>query len=67
MKEKTKKLYHYLLTQFSQASTWRGIILIISSAGAMVSEDAKEAILTFGIMAAGLVGVLFPDQLKDKE
>lgn len=67
MKEKSKRIYHYLLTQLSEPSTWRGIILVLTGCGAMFSEELKEGIMAMGVLIAGLIGAAVPDKLKDKE
>lgn len=51
----------YLLARLKESSTWRGIILLITAAGATISPEQAEAIVTLGIAVAGAVAVLFPD------
>lgn len=65
MKEKTRRAYQYLIAQFKEASTWRGIILVATGCGAGISPDLANAIISVGVVAAGLVAVIFPDKIKE--
>lgn len=55
-------LKRYLVARLQEPSTWRGLILIATAAGAKLSPQQVEAILTGGILLAGLVAVAFPDR-----
>ena len=44
----------YILNRLKEASTWRGIILVATAAGAHWSPESQEAIITVGV---GLVWV----------
>ena len=52
----------YLITQLQEPSTWRGLVLIATACGAVISPDKQEAIVTVGLMVAGLIGAAFPDK-----
>ena len=54
----------WLTARLSEASTWRGIILLLTALGVRLSPDLTEAIITAGIALAGLVGVLTADEPK---
>ena len=54
----------YLLARLKEASTWRGIALLLTAFGVQVAPEVQEAVITVGIAVAGAVGVLFPDSTK---
>ena len=54
----------YLLARLKEASTWRGIALLLTAFGVQVAPDVQDAVISVGIAVAGAVGVLFPDSTK---
>ena len=54
----------YLLARLKEASTWRGIALLLTAFGVQVAPEVQDAIISVGIAVAGAVGVLFPDSTK---
>ena len=52
----------FILARLQEPSTWRGLILIVTALGANVKPELGEAIVTAGLMLAGLVAVAFPDR-----
>lgn len=42
-----------------EASTWRGIIFILTAVGVQLDPAQQTAIITAGMALAGLVGVFF--------
>lgn len=50
-----------LIEHFKQPSTWRGLFLLLSAVGVYVRPDIAEAIITAGMAASGLIGVLTSD------
>ena len=54
----------YLLARLKEASTWRGIALLLTVFGIQVAPEVQEEIISVGIAVAGAVGVLFPDSTK---
>lgn len=50
----------YLLQRMSEPSTWRGLVLILTSIG-IVSHDQGMSIEAVGLAVSGLVGTFFPD------
>lgn len=51
----------YAIARLSEASTWRGLVLVATACGAVLSPDQQEAIVTVGLLVAGLLGALLPD------
>jgi hypothetical protein len=58
------KLIAYVVARFQESSTWRGIAIVLTATGASLSEDYKEAIITFGLFFSGMIGALLPDSKK---
>lgn len=54
----------YLLARLKEASTWRGIAMLLTAFGVQVAPEVQEAVISVGIAVAGAVGVLFPDSMK---
>jgi hypothetical protein len=52
----------YLMARLKEPSTWRGIVLIATACGTAISTTQQEAIVTVGLMVAGLIGAVFPDK-----
>jgi hypothetical protein len=52
------KILDPILSRLSQSSTWRGAILLATSCGLVLSPAHQEAIVAFGLAAAGLINVL---------
>ena len=58
-----KALLPYVIRQMKQASTWRGLVLALTSAGIFISEALAAQIVAFGLALSGLIGVFLPDAL----
>ncbi len=65
--QKLKKVITYLLDRLQEPSTIRGLILLAAALGAKMSTDMQMAYLEVGLLLAGLVAILTPDKLKDKD
>lgn len=53
---------NYLLARMKEASTYRGIVLVLTAAGVGISPAMAEAIIAAGVGVAGLLGVVMPDK-----
>ena len=42
-----------------EASTWRGIIFILTAVGVQLDPDQQAAIISAGLAMSGLLGVFF--------
>jgi|APCry1669189204_1035204.scaffolds.fasta_scaffold03201_7 hypothetical protein len=56
-----KGLASYCLARAQEPSSWRGVILIVTALGAHFNPTQTEAIITAGLMAAGMVGAVTKD------
>lgn len=52
----------YILDRAKEPSTWRGLILVLTAVGIPVAPALSEAIVTFGLGLAGLIGVVTADK-----
>ena len=51
----------YLLTRLREASTWRGVVMLVTAAGVALSAAQAEAVIALGMAIAGVIGVFLPD------
>ena len=56
----------YILARFMEASTWRGIVLLLSAFGVQVSPEQANSIISAGAAIIGAISVFLPDSLKSK-
>jgi len=63
MNARLLRMRDYIVSQLSQASTWRGLILVFTAYGAKLEPDKAEAIVVIGLFLAGAFAVLLPDEL----
>lgn len=54
----------YLIERLKEPSTWRGLVMIATAAGAHWSPEHQEAVITVGLSLAGIAGALMPDSWK---
>lgn len=52
----------YLLARLQEPSTWRGLVLIATACGAILSPEQQEAIIAGGLLLAGLIGAATPEK-----
>jgi hypothetical protein len=52
----------WIKQRLSEPSTWRGLILCATAAGATISSQWTDAIITLGIAIAGGIGVVSADK-----
>ena len=54
-------LKQYVVNRAKEASTWRGVIMLLTAVGLKITPEMADAIISVGIAVAGLVGMLLPD------
>ena len=54
----------YIIQRLKEPSTWRGIILVATAAGAHWSPESQATVITVGVGLAGVIGALIPDSWK---
>lgn len=57
-----KSILPYILSRLGEASTWRGIIALLTSVGITLAPDQQEAVITVGLAVIGAIGVFFKDK-----
>lgn len=56
------KMLEYLISRFSEPSTWRGIIALATSLGVAISPDQIAAIIAIGMALMGVIGAFTKDK-----
>lgn len=67
MKARQQRILKYLKGRLKEASTWRGVVLLLTSAGVYLSDEQKELISVMGLFFAGLIGAAAPDKSGDSD
>lgn len=52
----------YLLDRLKEASTWRGIFLLLTAIGVPIAPELQTVIMSAGLGIVGLIGALAPDR-----
>lgn len=51
----------YIIDRLKEASTWRGIIALLTAAGVTISPEMVDRIVAAGLAIMGIIGVFFKD------
>lgn len=51
----------YVVNRAKEASTWRGVVMLLTAVGLKITPEMADAIISVGIAVAGLIGMLLPD------
>lgn len=60
-------MVEYVIARLKEASTWRGIIGLLTAAGISVSPEMLDKIVAAGMALMGVVGMFFKDKLAKSE
>jgi hypothetical protein len=52
----------FFLTRLREASTWRGVVMLITAAGVVLDAAQTEAVIAVGMAIVGAIGVFLPDR-----
>lgn len=52
----------YIIARLKEASTWRGIIGLLTAAGVTISPEMIEQIVAAGLAVMGIIGMVFKDK-----
>lgn len=52
----------FILARGKEASTWRGIIALLTAAGVSLEPAQANAIVALGLAVIGAIGVFFADK-----
>ena len=57
----------FIIARLSEASTWKGIFLLLTAAGVTLKPELQAAITAVGLSLTGLVGIAVPDAAASAE
>ena len=57
----------WFLNRLREASTWRGLVWLLTVSGVALRPDQIEAIVMAGMAIAGLIGVFVRDEIRSSE
>lgn len=52
----------FILQRGKEASTWRGIVALLTAAGVALSPEQTDAIVALGLAVIGAIGVFTADK-----
>lgn len=55
-------MLQFILERGKEASTWRGLVAIVTAAGVSLSPELAEAIVALGLAVIGILGVFTKDK-----
>ena len=55
-------MLQFILERGKEASTWRGLVAIVTAAGISLSPELAEAIVALGLAVIGIFGVFTKDK-----
>lgn len=55
-------MLQFILERGKEASTWRGLVAIVTAAGISLSPELAEAIVALGLAVIGILGVFTKDK-----
>lgn len=55
----------FILERGKEASTWRGLMALVTAVGIAVSPELGEAIVALGLAVIGILGVLTKDKTNE--
>ncbi len=56
---------NWVINRLREASTWRGLVWLLTVSGVALRPDQVEAIVLAGMAIAGLLGVFLQDKARD--
>ena len=55
-------MFDFLKDRLGEASTWRGLVALLTAAGVTLSPEQTNAIIGAGLALIGLIGVFTADK-----
>lgn len=52
----------FILARGKEASTWRGIVALLTAAGVVLSPEQADAVVALGLAVIGAIGVFTADK-----
>jgi hypothetical protein len=59
---KEKYMLDFILERGKEASTWRGLVALVTATGITLSPELTEALVAAGLAIIGILGVLTVDK-----
>ena len=53
---------NFILARGKEASTWRGLVALLTAVGVSISPDQADAIVALGLAVIGAIGVFTADK-----
>ena len=60
-------MIEYVLARLKEASTWRGLIGLLTAAGISISPELLDKIVAAGMALMGVIGKFFKDKAAMSE
>ena len=60
-------MIEYVLARLKEASTWRGLIGLLTAAGISISPELLDKIVAAGMALMGVIGMFFKDTAAKSE
>jgi len=60
-------MIEYVLARLKEASTWRGLIGLLTAAGISISPELLDKIVAAGMALMGVIGMFFKDKAAKSE
>ena len=57
-------MVEYIIARLKEASTWRGIIGLLTAMGVTISPELIDKIIAAGMALMGVVGMFFKDKIS---
>jgi len=52
----------FILARGKEASTWRGLVALLTAVGVVISPEQVEAVIALGLAVIGAIGVFTADK-----
>ena len=52
----------FILARGKEASTWRGLVALLTAVGVSISPDQADAVVALGLAVIGVLGVFTKDK-----
>jgi hypothetical protein len=55
-------MLQFILERGKEASTWRGLVALVTAVGVTISPELAEAVVALGLAVIGVLGVVTADK-----
>jgi hypothetical protein len=56
------EMLQFILERGKEASTWRGLVALVTAVGVTISPELAEAVIALGLAVIGVLGVVTTDK-----